>query len=149
MLFVLRLDDGRCEEHYSLYLLHFVIWVLLFLLILFFPFFTSSEKLWILFSDTVLSTRVVNISPAQKKNQTICFVVSQIKKKSFILIVICRNFVLQQLGLLQLFFFSHKYSGVWRKLNLHLILVIFHLKCAENRHLKPRTMHVYLSWLNI
>lgn len=45
----------------------------------FFPFFTSSEKLWILFSDTVLSTRVVNISPAQKKNQTICFVVSQIK----------------------------------------------------------------------
>lgn len=29
----------------------------------------SPEKLWILFSDTELSTRVVNISPAQKKQK--------------------------------------------------------------------------------
>ena len=51
----------------------------------------SPEKLWILFSDTVLSTRVVNISPAQKNTkQTICFVVSQqIKKKFFSSIFMC------------------------------------------------------------
>lgn len=64
----------------------------------FFLFFTSSEKLWILFSDTVLSTRVVNISPAQKKNQTICFVVSQIKNFLlfwlwFVEILCCSNWV--------------------------------------------------------
>lgn len=50
----------------------------------------NPEKLWILFSDTVLSTRVVNISPAQR---TICFVVSQQIKKFFSSIWLCLWFV--------------------------------------------------------
>lgn len=53
-------------------------------LFLFFFLSRESRKAVNLFSDTVLLTRVVNISPAQKKkNQTICFVVSQQIKKFF------------------------------------------------------------------
>lgn len=60
-----------------------VLFLFLFFFLLLFSFYRESpEKLWILFSDTVLSTRVVNISPAQKNTkQTICFVVSQQIKK--------------------------------------------------------------------
>lgn len=51
----------------------------------------SPEKLWILFSDTVLSTSCKYFTSTQK-NQTICFVVSQQIKKTFfssILILFC------------------------------------------------------------
>lgn len=65
--------DGY-EKHDSMYLLHFVIRVLLFLFFfLFFFFFCESpEKLWILFSDTVLSTSCKYFTSTKKPNNMFC-----------------------------------------------------------------------------
>lgn len=87
-----------------------VLFLFLFFFLLLFSFYRESpEKLWILFSDTVLSTRVVNISPAQKNTkQTICFVVSQQIKKVllFYFHVFCW-FLLFYFYLSQRWFVSH------------------------------------------
>lgn len=71
-------DD--CEEHYSVYLLHFVIWVLLFFS--WFFLFSSDHEFWkavnfILRHCTVYQS--CKYFTSTEKNQTICFVVSQIK----------------------------------------------------------------------
>ena len=62
-----HVHGGGYEEHAACIYCTFVIWVCFSC----FPVFSlhreSPGKLWTLFSDTVLSTRVVNISPAQKK----------------------------------------------------------------------------------
>lgn len=118
-----------------MYLLHFVIWVCFscfcFFLLLFSFYRESPEKLWILFSDTVLSTRVVNISPAQKNTkQTICFVVSQQIKKVllFYFHVFCW-FLLFYFYLSQRWFVSHfPFSGKTRLFDSEQTIYLFYFK---------------------
>lgn len=49
----------------------------------------NPEKLWILFSDTVLSSRVVNISPAQKTNNMFCSFTTNKKSSSLLPDCVC------------------------------------------------------------
>lgn len=88
MMNLLMCTGEGYEKHYSMYLLHFVIWVLLFLFLFCFCLSQESRKAvnFILRHCTVnQSCKYFTSTKKKKNNQTICFVVSQqiIKKILF------------------------------------------------------------------